>query len=277
MGVVIILLHSIATRRTDSKATFQTRNTTFDAGESVSKPDLHGDYKDAPPTGGTGSASLATDSTDPGELRALLKRARERLSFYEGFDRLIAENVRRSGELMLETLTMRETATANAECDGQEERQVLLARLADMNSTLDTIRAQIDSLSSQLSDMRASFGKAPVASGPRAMGPAQTPGKEISALLATESPVDRVRASTQMIDVIAHRVTTAATALSLQRYLGGLGAVVGVEAREFAEGVLRMQVTARQPLDRADLSGWTECGPVTILQLQSNIVEIDLG
>jgi len=84
-------------------------------------------------------------------------------------------------------------------------------------------------------------------------------------------------AAPRVIEVIAHRVSRTATALSLQRYLSDLETVVSAEAREFTEGVLRMQVTARSPLDRADLTGWTECGPVSILQLQPGVIEIDVG
>ena len=43
------------------------------------------------PVAGAGSADLMTDSNDPEELRSLLERARERLSFYESFDKIIAE------------------------------------------------------------------------------------------------------------------------------------------------------------------------------------------
>lgn len=73
--------------------------------------------------GGVGSSDLATESSDPDELRALLKRARERLSFYEGFDRVIAENIRRSGELMLETLTMREQVADHGAPEYWEKRE----------------------------------------------------------------------------------------------------------------------------------------------------------
>ena len=50
------------------------------------------------------AAALARDPDDPVLLKQRLTRARERLGFYESFDRIIQENIRRSGELMLEAM-----------------------------------------------------------------------------------------------------------------------------------------------------------------------------
>ncbi len=66
------------------------------------------------PTVGAGSADLRTSSDDPAELRRLLQLAQERLAFYETFDRIVGENVRRAGELMLERINLQEQARAQA-------------------------------------------------------------------------------------------------------------------------------------------------------------------
>ncbi len=227
--------------------------------------------------GGVGSSDLATESSDPDELRALLKRARERLSFYEGFDRVIAENIRRSGELMLETLTMREQVADHGAPESREKRERVQTGLDDVRSGLDSMRSRIDSLSDQIDNLRASLTDAPAASPRPAVAPTLSSDVAGPASPARELRTGDTWASPMAIDVIAHGVTKAAIALSLQRYLGDLDTVVGVEAREFAEGVLRMQVTARQPLVGVDFTGWTECGPIAILQIQPTVGELDLG
>jgi hypothetical protein len=79
-----------------------------------------------------------------------------------------------------------------------------------------------------------------------------------------------------VIDVIAHGVERAAVAVALQRYLGDLEPVVGVEAREFAEGMLRLRVTAARPLREADFTGW-EAGRIGAQRIETNLVEIALS
>jgi hypothetical protein len=75
--------------------------------------------------------------------------------------------------------------------------------------------------------------------------------------------------------VIAHGVDRAAAAVALQRYLGDLEPVVGVEAREFAEGMLRLRVTASRPLKESDFAGW-EAGRIAARRIETNLVEIAL-
>jgi hypothetical protein len=244
----------------------------------VTTSDVNGNDHDGSFPHRSGAEAFATASNDPGELRALLAHARDRLSFYEGFDRVIAENVRRSGELMLEMLTMRDAMTASAERDNREQQERIAASLADLEAGLQAIRAQADRVGTQVASLRQSLetagGHPATAAGPA--GPAAVPEPDLeprSAAIADPGGW----AAPRVVDVIAHHVTRATVALSLQRHLGALDTVSGVEAREFAEGVLRMQVTASQPLGAADLDGWTDNGPVSILRLQPDFVEISLA
>lgn len=233
----------------------------------------HGDDEGMPLRQGAGSTELATDSTDPDLLRALLQRARERLSFYEGFDRVIAENVRRSGELMLETLSVREQVAAGAGLGDPRERERVTACLGEIDAGLVALRGQLDVLATQVAELRTSLqpGIEPLTPAPAA--PLRAPNPVAAVTKATAAPAWD---SPQVVEVIAHAVPKAATALSLQRHLGALDQVAGVEAREFAEGVLRLQVTARQPLAGTDLTAWTEGGPVTVLQQGPHVIEITL-
>jgi len=114
------------------------------------------------PRGGSGSHELATDSSDPAVLRRHLERARERLLFYESFDRIIGENIRRSGELMLETITLREDAQERDRAVAQLEMERNAARaaehhrsqalLGDLLEESDRALAGIATLRARLSD-----------------------------------------------------------------------------------------------------------------------------
>ncbi len=241
------------------------------------------------PTAGAGSADLSTASDDPAELRVLLDRARERLLFYESYDRIIGENIRRTGELMLESIAVREQAKAQAERanathaalnarieSSRNEHQALVASLRD---ELDTLQAGLDRLRSRLD---ASPGDAePASEGPQA-SPVPSPSEANPEALTTPpapppSARDDEAGEPLRIDVIAQGVASAATALSLQRFLGALKGVIGVEAREFAEGILRLQVTAHRPLSGGDLAGWPDGAGLRVSQEQPRILEIELS
>jgi hypothetical protein len=218
-----------------------------------------------------------TDSSDPAELRVLLARARERLSFYEGFDRVIAENVRRSGELMLESISMRDQVADRAALNDRRVREQAVASLAALEAGFDNLRVHLDSLAGHLADLHQSLDQDTAVD--RQVDHGQ-PATHESSLAVSPDPVNVLPGdwdSPQVIEVIAHHVTKAASALALQRYLGSLDPVVGVEAREFAEGVLRLQVTARRPLERAELTAWTGGGAVTVLQQQPTVIELEIA
>ena len=223
---------------------------------------------------GAGSHDLATDSSDPNELRAMLARARERLSFYEGFDRLIAENVRRSGELMLESLTIRESVVGEASRRDDHVRTQVAASLDGFGADLANVRSHLDSLDAQLRDLRQALSLHVEPSVPT---PVQSPAEDAPGAIDAPSETEgETWDAPRTVEVIAHGVNKAATALSIQRFLGDLTAVAGVEAREFAEGVLRLQVTAQAPLQRDDLATWAGNGSMTILQFEPSVIELEL-
>ena len=76
--------------------------------------------------------------------------------------------------------------------------------------------------------------------------------------------------------VLIHGVPRAATALSLQRHLAALDHVQVVEAREYAEGILRLQVLATPPLQLEDIVGWDGGGPIEPLHVRGDVIEVRL-
>ncbi len=76
--------------------------------------------------------------------------------------------------------------------------------------------------------------------------------------------------------VLVHGVPRAAAALSLQRHLAGLGHVETVEAREYAEGILRLQVVARGPLGLEDLRRWEGGSNLEAVHVLADVIEVKL-
>ncbi len=76
--------------------------------------------------------------------------------------------------------------------------------------------------------------------------------------------------------LLVHGVPRATTALSLKRYLEGLGHVRSVEPREFAEGILRLQVTGHRPLTFSDLYGWPEGRGMEAVHVRDDLLEVRL-
>lgn len=263
-------------------------------------------------------------SGDADTLHGLLGRARDRLSFYEGFDRVIADNVRRSGELMLESLTLRDQIASEHSQAGIRERAALLDQVTALQDQFAGITSQVNKASQALAALRASLDrdeagetvKTPIAVG--SIDAADAGGEHAasasiagsvepetdSSPLAEPVEIADVQAAPEMaseeddavedvvvdvdadtsqsdswdephaIDVIAHDVAKAATALALQNHLRGLEQVNKVDAREFASGVLRLQVSAASPLTREDFTSWDGAANLTIAVLQDQVVEL---
>lgn len=244
--------------------------------ETIPKPEI-----------GAGSADLVTESQDTAELRDLLARARERLTFYESFDRIIGENVKRSGELMLETIQYREQADASIR-ESNKVKAEYAARLAAERThhrqLLAGLALELDDLQSRLSSFRATLQSTMSAFDMSASdGPTGPAGPSAAAEVSPPTPAPSVHAASspidlsKTIDVLFHAIPDPGVALQLQRHLIAVDSVSNVEAREFAEGILRLQVTSNRPLMSTDFATWTGIAPIRILREQSNVIEATLA
>ncbi len=292
---------------------------------------------------GASVSELLTDSNDPEALRTLLDRARERLSFYEGFDRLISENIRHSGELMQEAIAMRDQVAEEVSAVRRDERAHLSAEIEDIARRVSELGSLVDQLAAVADNTgeRAESdanGSGPVAeaapdtqlqvvgpltrstsepsaeaaadappardpepapaeiagpvSEPRAEAPAAPPPPrepEAPTPVAAEEARPQAPASAaaveppppfwpepRTVDVIAQPVYQASTALALQRFVGELEPVVKVEAREFAGGILRLQVTSKRELTAGDLQGWDESGILEVRHSGPGLLHLGL-
>jgi hypothetical protein len=288
-----------------------------------------------------------------------LERLRERLRFYESFDQLIQSNVATAGELLRESVALRESAAAEAESTGRQLREsrareldhfralfsvmldevTLLQGYAErlarrLEDALDSLEAQLppgagfpplptaipDDLEARLDDENPVGETEPEAlpqavakeglDEPRAAettiddgAMAPSPGPETgrqnlepaagvvpaagAADSLSETPVVSELAAVATLAapetrepgpfmVLVHGVPRAATALSLKQHLEQLTGVERVEPREFAAGVLRLQLIATRDLVEEDLSGWSQGLALETIHTRPGLLEVRL-
>jgi hypothetical protein len=97
-----------------------------------------------------------------------------------------------------------------------------------------------------------------------------------SPVSASSQPSEITTAPHGSTTLLVHGVPRATTALSLKRYLEGLTFVESVEPREYAEGILRLQVIGARPLALSDLNAWSDGSAVEPIHLRDDLVEIRL-
>jgi hypothetical protein len=76
--------------------------------------------------------------------------------------------------------------------------------------------------------------------------------------------------------IIVHGIHKPAIATGLQRYLLAQPGVTSVEPREFAEGILRLQVHGTASVDDALFAGWGDGTGLTVIQRVPHTVEVIL-
>ncbi len=272
------------------------------------------------PASGAGSADLSTDSNDPRELRALLDRARERLSFYESFDKIIAENMRHTGEMMAETVALRERAASEA-----KEREAADARMraerehhrALLEGALDEVRnvqPMLASMAERLQEALDAIGSAPAETQPETVVPAPVQPEpaveeiassapeperltpDVPAMAspeppATEQPAAETPATTPepvedaspsdespaTIEILAHAVPSAATAIGLQQMLREIDVIRRVDAREFADGELRLHVECAGDIPEERFTEWLAHNSGSLVSRNAKAIELSFG
>lgn len=273
------------------------------------------------PVAGAGSADLSTDSNDPRELKALLERARERLSFYESFDKIIAENLRRTGEMMAETVAVREQAAqemrkrqeadAAIEAERQRYRALLESALSEVRTAQPVIDAMVARLQGALEEISATEPAATYESpaafvaspeipsvpdpAPERLTPdvpdvatpegAETPITEEPPVESMETsemeeavPAEKVTTDTpSTIEILAHNVPSAATAIGLQQMLREIDVISRVEAREFADGELRLHLECAGDIPDESFSEWLAHNSGSLVSRNAKAIELSFS
>jgi len=195
---------------------------------------------------------------DREQLAQQVRALQERLAFYEGFDRLIQDNVAHARELFRLAAQEREAATTAID----QARQDAGRREAHLRVEIEQIASdlrQLSQLAGALSDRVA-----------RAVGePAMQNGWTESSLAADSG-------RKHSVTIVVHGVPSARTALSLQRFAASLPQVADVSAREFIGGVLRLDARVRDRLEAAQFLTWDEAHSIETLTERPDVLELVL-
>jgi hypothetical protein len=186
------------------------------------------------------------------DLERQVRQLQERLTFYEGFDQLIQENVGRARDLFRKAAEEREAAAADAARIRQDaERQAATnrAELAFVADELRGLAAAVETLSRRVADALESDGATSDAAG---------------------------ASGEQRVALVIHGIPSAESALSLQRFVAALPQVVNVSAREFAGGLLRLDARVRERLTREQFTAWEGAAGMRLLTNQPDVLEMTL-
>jgi hypothetical protein len=202
----------------------------------------------------TPSESDADRETLEQQVRAL----QERLAFYEGFDRLIQDNVAHARELFRLAAQEREmaaTAIDQARHDAGRREAHLRGELEQIATDLRQLSQIVEALTDRVA---------------RALGEPASRNGWTDAASAAEGRTE------QPVDVVVHGVPSAGEALSLQRFVASLPQVAEVSAREFVGGVLRLDARVRDRLEVAQFLTWADARRIEALTERSDVLELVL-
>jgi hypothetical protein len=195
---------------------------------------------------------------DRESLEQQVRTLQERLAFYEGFDRLIQDNVAHARELFRLAAQEREaaaTAIDQARRDGGRRESHLRGDLEQIASDLRQLSQMVEALSSRVA---------------RALGEPALQNGAVESALGDDPPGE------QSVAVVVHGVPSAKTALSLQRFVASLPQVADVCAREFVGGVLRLDARARDGIEAAQFLTWGGANSIETLTERSDVLELVL-
>jgi hypothetical protein len=188
------------------------------------------------------------------QVRAL----QERLAFYEGFDRLIQDNVAHARELFRLAAQEREaaaTAVDQARRDAGRRETHLRGELEQIASDLRQLSQFVEAMSD------------------RVAGALGEPALENS---WTESALTADLSTEQPVALVVHGVPSARAALSLQRFVASLPQVASVSAREFFGGVLRLDARVQDRLEAAQFLAWGDAHSIEALTERPDVLELVL-
>jgi hypothetical protein len=242
------------------------------------------------------SPEAELSKTPHGSVEDELTRLRERVAFYESFDGLIKDNIARSGDLLREAVEVRESALrsvaeakAEAERKSEEDRNHYRELLTALLGEARQLQERADSLTTRIAavvDRLATPETAPAVEPETVSAPDEVAAPEDTVDVevlggpeivepAPALPEPAVPTETTTI-LLVHGVPNAMTALSLKRFLEDLSVIDRVDPREFAEGILRIEVAGSRPLALDDITAWSADVALEPIHLRSDLVEVRL-
>lgn len=187
------------------------------------------------------------------QLRQQIAQLQERLAFYEGFDALIQDNVTHARELFRLAAQERASATSDAARRGAGHlNDDLRGELASISRELALLASNVEALSRRVNAALGDESGTGTINRAADSAPSWTPGRAA---------------------IVVHGVSSARSALSLQRFVHALPQVSSVKAREFAGGVLRLDADLLQPLTLTQFDDWDRDRSVQVLTNRPDVFE----
>lgn len=256
-------------------------------------------------------------SESKSQMESDLDRARERLSFYEQFDEIIKQNISSSSALLREASARFDSDFADERrkyrallseilddvtaLQAQSER--LARRVNDALEELETelppaeeravvsvapaIAAEAPPEAAAVVNASTGTRKKPERAKPVAVKAAEPKATEVTQPVPVQRVTDLVPdvapavvippTGSTSTTLLVHGVPRASAALGLKSYIEKLDFVSTVEPREFAAGLLRLQVDGARPLTLGDLSGWTLADRIELKTASNELLELGLA
>jgi ElaB/YqjD/DUF883 family membrane-anchored ribosome-binding protein len=181
---------------------------------------------------------------------------RAKMRQLESFDEVIAESVRRTRSMLEEAAELRDRARTE---------------LAEARTALERDRAALDQDRAELVALaRRILGETPIEPAPPVPAEPPAPAPVVPSP-ATGDP-ERGQNST----IIVHGVTRPAVATGLRAHLMAQPGVTAVDPREFAEGILRLQVVSTVPIAEPLFNGWNDGAGLAVIQQSPGVIEVVL-
>jgi hypothetical protein len=201
--------------------------------------------------------TVRESAPDRETLEQQVRTLQERLAFYEGFDRLIQDNVAHARELFRLAAHEREAASTAIDQARHDAGQ----REAHLRSELELIATDLRQLSQLVDSLAGRVARALV--------------EQASQNVSTKFAIAGMR-DEQPVAVVVHGVPSAQAALSLQRFVASLPQVADVSARELVGGVLRLDARVRNRLEVAQFLTWGAAQGIEALTERPDVLELVL-
>jgi hypothetical protein len=237
-------------------------------------------------------------SPDPDQRSREGEQPRTGSAVHDATDRGTQDNVARAWAMLREAAELGEraiTELTHGRGDAAAQQRTLLAAL---RADVVQLQEHVERLAQRVADViDVVESKGPTEGGPVPTSMPPTPARPAAsganpeeaaggvpalaspfrARAATGPAVNRSRSQPTPMTMVMHGVPSAATAMSLQRYLTELGQVVAVEPEQFAAGQLRLRVTTTGPIDLDDLRGWPGGDGLALVTARADQIDVRLS
>ncbi len=178
---------------------------------------------------------------------------RRRLAFYEEFDRIIQENVSRSGDLLRLAAERQAQADRAAVVARQELERATDRHRETLGRLLEEVRALGDAVAAVSSRISAALEST---AGLPTVQAARRPASEEAPAAASIPIAGHHLGSEVRQAVVVHGLADVTQARSLVDHLRLREPLDTVEPKEFVGGILRLAVSGRGSVRREDVSEW---------------------